>query len=181
MNEASEQHRFESIAAQGLRLGLVLVFFIFSMSKFSAAGAESIAPLVANSPFVSWLNTFGQEGAARIVGSIELIVAILLAVGLWRPHSRLALAGAAGATLTFVITLSFLLTTPGVVGPEGLPFLSGVPGTYVAKDFGLLGGSVVLLAQSLALYRSRRAHGGTSRSAAHAGSTMAAREPVPNP
>jgi uncharacterized membrane protein YkgB len=34
--------------------------------------AESIAPYISNSPFVSWLSIFGIRGEAYLLGSIEL-------------------------------------------------------------------------------------------------------------
>lgn len=54
------------------------------------------------------------------------------------------------ATLTFLVTLSFFLTTPGVAAPIGFPAISGDVGQFLLKDAGLLGISVWLLGEALA-------------------------------
>jgi len=53
--------------------------------------------------------------------------------------------------LTYILTLSCMLTTPGVAAPEagGFPALSAEIGQFLAKDFVLLAASVYLLGQAL--------------------------------
>ena len=139
----------EKNAAQMLRLALVLLFLSFGLHKFSAYEAEGIAPMVVNSPFTSWLGMFGTQGASNVVGVSELLFGLLLAVGFWRPGSRFAIAGAIGSVITFLTTLSFMLTTPGVFSPQGAPILSGPIGQFLIKDIVLLAASILLLVQSL--------------------------------
>ena len=140
----------ERNAGQLLRLALVVVFLVFGLQKFTLVEATSIAPLVSNNPLTSWLNVFGTQGASRVVGSFELTFGLLLAFGLWRPGSVLAIVGALGSCGTYLMTLSFLLTTPGVFAPNAAPILSGDVGLFLFKDIVLLAASVVLLAQSWA-------------------------------
>ena len=45
-----------------LRWSLVIVLVWFGAEKFTNYAAEGIAPLVANSPIVSWLRFFGVQG-----------------------------------------------------------------------------------------------------------------------
>ena len=96
-----------------------------------------------NSPLVGWWHSlFGIAGASRVVGIYEILTGLLLAA---RPFSpRLASVGGAMAAICFLITLSFMLSTPGVVQPSfGTPLaLSAFPGQFLLKD-------VVLLAVSL--------------------------------
>lgn len=129
---------------------MVFIFFSFGLHKFTAYEAEGIAPFIINSPFTSWLNAFGTLGASMIVGTAEVVFGLLIAVGLWRPGSLLAIAGALGSILTYVMTLSFMMTTPDVFAPDGPPVLSGNIGQFLIKDVVLLATSVVLLARSLA-------------------------------
>ncbi len=105
----------EALGAQALRYGLVLVLVLFGATKFTAAEAEAIKPLVSNSPVMSWLyGVLSAEGASRLIGSIELIAAVLIAA---RPVSaRISIIGSALAIGTFLTTLSFLFTTPGALG-----------------------------------------------------------------
>jgi hypothetical protein len=42
-----------------LRWVMVLIFISFGTQKFTPQSAESIAPYISNSPFVSWLSIFG--------------------------------------------------------------------------------------------------------------------------
>ncbi len=145
---------FERTAGQLLRFGMVLLFLSFGAHKFSAYEAEGIAPFVSNSPLTSWLNALGTQGASIVVGVAELTFGSLLAVGFWRPGARLAVAGAVGSVITYLTTLSFMLTTPGLFGPDGPPILSGAVGQFLIKDVALLAASILLLAQGLARQQS---------------------------
>ena len=56
----------------------------------------------------------------------------------------------------FLITLSFLLTTPGVWQPSlGFPALSPSPGQFLAKDLVLLGAAIWTAGEAL---RAARLH-----------------------
>lgn len=111
-----------------LRLSLVLIFLSIGLQKFTAYEAAAIAPFVVNSPLLSWAYALlGERGVAAMLGVIELSIGAALAVGFFAQGSRLALLGAAGSALTYVVTLSFLLTTPGViVFREGMPLSSPI-------------------------------------------------------
>jgi uncharacterized membrane protein YkgB len=57
-----------------------------------------------------------------------------------RPFApKLSAIGSMGAAFLFLVTLTFLIATPGAfqIG-YGPPFLSPMPGQFVAKDVGLL-------------------------------------------
>ena len=58
---------------------------------------------------------------------------------------------ALGAALSYAITLTFLLTTPGVAEPTagGFPAISAGIGQFLLKDVVLLAASVSLLSASL--------------------------------
>lgn len=133
-----------------LRWSLVIVFVWFGGMKFTAYEANGIAPLIANSPIMSWLHTaFGIQGASYVIGSLELATAAGLALGALFPI--LSAIGAAMSIVTYLITLTFIFSTPGVAEPTagGFPALSAAPGQFLLKDLVLLAASVVLLRASL--------------------------------
>ena len=105
----------ESIGSQVLRYGLVLILVLFGTTKFTAAEAAAIRPLVSNSPFMSWLyGVLSDQGASALIGTVEIVTALLIAA---RPISaRASVLGSALAVGTFLVTLSFLFTTPGALG-----------------------------------------------------------------
>lgn len=136
---------------------LVIIFLWFGLLKFTDFEASGIAPLIMNSPFVGWLHgMLGIDGAARFIGVYEIATALLLAARPLKP--RLSAIGGAMAALTFLVTLSFMLTTPGVAQPgTGSPLaLSPMPGQFLLKDLVLLGVSLWILGVSRVESATRR-------------------------
>ncbi|MEJ7747546.1 MAG: DUF417 family protein [Luteimonas sp.] len=139
--------RIMAIGTTGMRYGLALIFLWFGAMKFTSYEATGIAPFIANSPLVGWWHsTLGIQGASTMLGVFEIATAVLLAICPVAP--RACVVDAAMAVLTFLITLSFLFSTPGVSAPVGFPVLSDV-GEFLLKDVGLLGISILLLGQAL--------------------------------
>jgi reactive chlorine resistance protein C len=79
------------------------------------------------------------QGASNLIGAIEIALAVLLTL---RPISaKASLVGSLGSFVAFLLTTSFLFSTPGAVQlSHGLPVLSGV-GQFLIKDVVLLGAS----------------------------------------
>jgi reactive chlorine resistance protein C len=132
-----------------LRWSMVAIFVWFGIQKFTPYAAEAIAPLIANSPFMSWLSMFGVRGEAKIIGTIELTTAALLIVG-----SAIPLASGVGAAMacgTFLLTTSFVFTTPGITqrSSTGFPIISTLLEQFLLKDIALLAASLTLLLASL--------------------------------
>lgn len=44
------------------------IFIWFGIQKFSRYAADSIAPLISHSPFMSWLGVFGVPAEAKVSG-----------------------------------------------------------------------------------------------------------------
>lgn len=127
--------------------GLVVTLLLIGILKFTASEAQGIQPLVANSPLMSWLyRIFSVQGVSNLIGVIEIVVALLMAL---RPFSaRLAFFGSIGATITFVLTVSFLFSTPGSFQfSHGIPLL-GDAGQFLIKDLVLLGTSIWTAAEA---------------------------------
>lgn len=133
-----------------LRIALIVVFVWFGCMKFTAYEANGNAGLIANSPFMSWMNVaFGIQGASYAIGVIELSTAAALIAGAFVP--LFSALGAAMSTITFVITLTFFLSTPGVAEPMagGFPAISAPIGQFLLKDLVLLAASLNLLFASV--------------------------------
>ncbi|MGB8186996.1 MAG: DUF417 family protein [Pseudolabrys sp.] len=132
-----------------LRWSLVAIFIWFAIQKFTPYAAEAIAPLIANSPFMSWLGVFGVRGQAKMIGTIELTTATILIIGSVIPIASAA--GAAMACATFLLTTSFVFTTPGITqrSPTGFPIISTLLEQFLLKDIALLAASFTLLLASL--------------------------------
>lgn len=137
-----------------LRWSLVIIFLWFGGMKFTNYEANGIAPFIAHSPIVSWLHgVFGVQGASYVIGIIELLTAVLLVAGALVPLASAL--GAGMSCLTFVVTLTFLLSTPGVAEPlaGGFPAISAPIGQFLLKDMVLLAASGCLLFSSFGLRR----------------------------
>ena len=132
-----------------LRWALVIVFLWFGAMKFTVYEADGIAPFIGHSPIMSWLGMFGTQGQSYFVGVIELSTAVVLILGAFRP--LFSALGALMSAATYLITLTFFITTPGVAEPTagGFPAISAVPGQFLLKDVVLLAASVVLVRASL--------------------------------
>jgi uncharacterized membrane protein YkgB len=139
----------DRIGAAVLRYGLVLVIGWIGLMKFTEFEARGIEPLVANSPFMSWMyGIFSVMTFSVLLGVVEVAAAVLLAVKPWWP--KISAIGSVIAIVLFVATLSFMFTTPGVfeASQGGFPML-GTTGQFLIKDVVLLGAAVWTLTDAL--------------------------------
>lgn len=133
-----------------LRWSLVIIFLWFGGMKFTAYEANGIAPFIANSPVMSWLHSlFGIQGASYVIGILELSTAAALTAGAF--HRVFSALGGAMSAATYLITLTFFLSTPGVAEATagGYPAISAMPGQFLLKDLVLLAASLCLLRASV--------------------------------
>jgi len=134
------QLRLETAGVSISRYGLVVVLLLIGALKFTAGEAAGIQPLVAHSPLMSWMyGLLSVQGVSNVIGAIEIAIAALIAL---RPLSpKASLVGSLGAVVTFLLTVSFLLSTPGAAQLRyGFPVL-GDAGQFLIKDLVLLGAS----------------------------------------
>jgi reactive chlorine resistance protein C len=140
-----DQNRTRRLGAVGrgvLRYGLVALMALWGAFKFTAFEAEGIRPLVEHSPLLRWLYPLlGVRGTSSLIGVVELAAAGLICTRRWRP--ALSAVGSLLAAATFVVTLSFLVTTPNVFAPTN-PF-----GGFLMKDIMLLGAALYTAAEAL--------------------------------
>jgi uncharacterized membrane protein YkgB len=146
----------ERIGTILLRYGLVVAIGWIAGMKVTHYEAVGIQPLIAHSPFMSWLyKVWSLDAATKVVGLTEMIIIVLIALRHWSP--RACAVGSAGATIMFLTTLSFMITTPGwEPSLGGFPALSGGVGEFLIKDLVLLGAAIWSLGESLIAIDSQR-------------------------
>ena len=87
------------------------------------------------------------KGVSNLIGTIEFATAALIAL---RPLSaKASFVGSLGAVVTFLLTVSFLFSTPGGAAQfkYGFPVL-GDAGQFLIKDLVLLGASLWTAAEA---------------------------------
>lgn len=116
-------------------LGVVLIMLWIGFFKFTPTEAAGIKPLVENHFLLFWLyDVLSVQQVSDLFGVIEIITGLLLLFSLkynvLRPYAGFCLIA------TFLITSSFLFTTPGM-----WQVIDGVPTTnfMILKDIPMLG------------------------------------------
>ena len=129
-------HHIQVWGERIMRNGAGVTLCWIGAMKFTAYEAHAIKPLVANSPFMSWVyQLFSVETFARFLGTGEILIALAIVLRPFQP--RISAVGSALAALMFVGTLSFLFTTPGWESSlGGFPALSVVPGQFLIQGSG---------------------------------------------
>jgi reactive chlorine resistance protein C len=128
--------------------GVVLPLLLIGILKFTQIEIDALKPLIAGTPWLAWLYpALGEVGASYLLGVVEILAALLLAISPWS-----ARAGVAGGFLgagTFLTTSSLLIALPvWEAASGGFPWLNGL-GSFLVKDIALLGIALVVLGQSL--------------------------------
>lgn len=148
-------------AGQGiLRYGLAAILLYLGGFKFTEAEAEAIRPLLANSPLLSWLYGIASvQAVSAILGTTEIAIGSLIALRPLAPRAS-ALASLAAASM-FLVTLSFLGSTPGVWhSVPGFPLpVPDATGAFLLKDVFLLGSALCTAADAIR-YRDKTLPGG---------------------
>lgn len=149
MHASTSASKLENIGTVVLRYSLVAVFLWIGLLKFTEYEAMGIEPFVANSPIWSGLHAaIGIRNLSNLIGVIEISIGVLIATRAFSP--RASAVGSIGSIITYLITLSFMLTTPGVWQPGyGFPFPAPMPGQFLAKDLVLLGASIWTAGEAL--------------------------------
>jgi len=181
--------RLDRVAMGMLRTALVIVLVWIGGLKFVDYEADSIVPLVANSPLMRFLyhqpaeyrSHMNKEGELNLQhrewqqqngtytfshGLGAAIIGIGLLIALYPIWPEVSAIGSALLILMACTTLSFLITTPEAWVPalgdanHGFPYLSGA-GRLIVKDVIMLAAAVVTLADSAkaALVRQTRGAG----------------------
>lgn len=109
-----------------MRIGLWIILLWIGAFKFTPTEAKAILPFIQNSPFFTWqLNFMSIQAISNAIGCIEISTAVLMIIGI--KNQRIGNLGYAMGALTFIITLTFFFTTPGM--------LTKVDGFWVGNGF----------------------------------------------
>jgi len=128
-------------------VGMIVMLLWAGSYKMTAPGAEGIIPLVSNSPLVSWhFKLFGPYLGSDLIGATEMLAALLLIAGYWKPKAGIV--GGFIASVMFFTTSTMILTTPGTIisvpGIHGMRYMS-LLGLFLFKDVLSLGVSFYLI------------------------------------
>ena len=174
----------DQFGKKAVRFGIVIVFLWIGGLKFFTYEADGIVPFVATSPFMSFFYHHPEEYKKHVNKEGEFIPAnhqwnvdnntygfadglgvVLVALGVLIALYKVApLPSMIASILVFIMTLgtlSFLITTPESWVPHltdhdwGFPFLSG-RGRLVIKDVVILGGAIITMSESAAIYLQRK-------------------------
>ena len=131
---ARRASQLEEVGKVLLRYGLVVVLLWVGALKFTAYEAAGLVPFVDNSPLLSWMyELVSVRTFSRLLGVFEIVLALMIAARPFAP--KVSAAGSLGALVLFLVTLTFVFTTPGAWQPGyGIPYLSPDPGQFLAKD-----------------------------------------------
>lgn len=124
--------------------GLALVLLWIGIFKFTPTEAKGIKGLVENSPLMSWMyQAFSLQAVSNIIGAFEIVCALLLMASFKWPKAGLI--GGVMGVITFLATLSFLITTPGINNTiDGV----WIPDQFILKDLMALGICLMVMGQA---------------------------------
>jgi len=132
-----------------VRASLVILLLFFGYQKWFEYEAQALIPYISNGPLISWMYpVFGIRGASWFLGVSEWVFGALLFVGFW--DKRFGILGAAGATVSFIMTVTIIPFMPNgwAASAGGFPAMTGnVP--FLMKDVLLLAASVYVLKQDV--------------------------------
>ncbi|MDR4953741.1 DUF417 family protein [Chryseobacterium sp. ES2] len=115
--------------------GAALILLWIGIFKFTPTEAAAIKPLVENHFLTFFVyKIISVQAVSNLIGVIEIIIALLLIFS--AKFAVLKKYAGIGMIITFLVTLSYLFTTPGV-----WKIVDGVPVTdfFILKDLMLLG------------------------------------------
>jgi uncharacterized membrane protein YkgB len=125
-------------------VGMVAMLLWAGSFKMTGAGAETIRPLVTNSPLTSWeYKLLGSDLGSDLIGATEWTAAILLIIGHIKPK-----AGVLGGMILvgmFFTTSTMLISTPDdTVVVNGFRYMNDL-GLFLFKDIIGFGASFYLI------------------------------------
>ena len=128
-------------------IGMIVMLLWAGSYKMTVPGAEGIIPLVSNSPLIWWhFKLFGAYVGSELIGLTEIIAAVLIITGYWRPKAGIV--GGLIASVMFFTTSTMVVTTPGAIisvpGIHGMTYMSFL-GLFLFKDVISLGVSFYLI------------------------------------
>ncbi|WP_068942230.1 DUF417 family protein [Chryseobacterium timonianum] len=121
--------------------GAALILLWIGIFKFTPTEAAAIKPLVENHFLTFFVyKIMSAQTVSNLIGAIEIIIALLLIFS--AKFAVLKRYAGIGMIVTFLVTLSYLFTTPGM-----WKVVDGIPVTdfFILKDLMLLGFGFMVL------------------------------------
>ena len=121
--------------------GAALILLWIGIFKFTPTEAAAIKPLVENHFLTFFVyKIMSVQAVSNLIGAIEIIIALLLLFS--AKFAWLRKYAGIGMIVTFLVTLSYLFTTPGM-----WKVVDGVPVTdfFILKDLMLLGFGLMIV------------------------------------
>lgn len=121
--------------------GAALILLWIGIFKFTPTEAAAIKPLVENHFLTFFVyKIMSVQAVSNLIGVIEIIIALLLIFS--AKFAVLKKYAGIGMIVTFLVTLSYLFTTPGI-----WKVVDGVPVTdfFILKDLMLLGFGLMIV------------------------------------
>ncbi|KFF74235.1 membrane protein [Chryseobacterium sp. P1-3] len=115
--------------------GAALILLWIGIFKFTPTEAAAIKPLVENHFLTFFVyKIMSVQTVSNLIGTIEIIIALLLVFS--AKFAVLKRYAGIGMIVTFLVTLSYLFTTPGI-----WKIVDGIPVTdfFILKDLMFLG------------------------------------------
>ena len=131
--------------------GVVIILLWIGAFKFTPTEAKAIKPLIMNSPLMSWMyGVLSEMGVSKLIGITEIGTGILL--GLYPWVKKASFVGGILTSITFLVTLSFIFTTPNAITQiDGF----WVVDAFILKDLMGLGIGLWVTAQSWAAMQAK--------------------------
>lgn len=125
-------------------LGTVIILIWVGLFKFTAAEASAIKDLVENHFAMGWMyKVMSVQAVSNVIGVFEVVTGIGLTLSFF--NKKIGMYAGIASGITFITTLSFLITTPGVFRMvEGFP----VTDFFILKDIPYLAISIMVFAKS---------------------------------
>jgi uncharacterized membrane protein YkgB len=149
MTVARSAFTIEDLDYHLIRASMVILFLFFGYAKWFEYDVQGLEPFITHGPLIFWLYpVLGPQGATWFLGVNEWTICSLLFLGFW--DKRLGALGAAGATITFIGTVTIIPFIPNgwEESAGGFPAMT-FNTAFLMKDLVLLAVSLYLLKQDL--------------------------------
>ncbi len=139
--QKSNQNQLSHVGYYLSLFGAALILLWIGIFKFTPTEAAAIKPLVENHFLTFFVyKIMSVQAVSNLIGAIEIIIALLLIFS--AKFAVLKKYAGIGMIMTFLVTLSYLFTTPGM-----WKIVDGIPVTdfFILKDLMLLGFGFMLI------------------------------------
>jgi uncharacterized membrane protein YkgB len=149
MTVARSAFAIEDLDYYLVRASMIILFLFFGYAKWFKYDVQGLEPFITHGPLIFWLYpVLGAQRATWFLGLSEWTICSLLFLGFW--DKRLGILGGAGATGTFIATVTVIPFFPNgwEQSAGGFPAMT-FNTAFLMRDVVLLAVSFYLLKQDL--------------------------------